>query len=128
MVDDESDARELLATILRMKEADVQMAGSVAEAMDIFEAWRPEIVISDIAMPGGGGYELIRNIRRSGSNVPAIALTAHVSDEARTLALAAGFQTHMAKPIEPSELLMSVYDLTRDSSNTDGKTPKTDSV
>ena len=126
VVDDESDARELLATILRMKEAEVQMASSVAEAMDIFEAWRPEIVISDIAMPGGGGYELMRNIRRSGSIVPAIALTAHVSDEARTLALAAGFQIHMAKPIEPAELLMGVYDLTRKSSNSDGKTPKAD--
>ena len=126
VVDDESDARELLATILRMKEADVQMAGSVSEAMKIFDAWRPEIVISDIAMPGGGGYELIRNIRRSGSNVPAIAVTAHVSDEARTLALAAGFQTHMAKPIEPSELLMRVYDLTRESSNAAGNGPKTD--
>jgi signal transduction histidine kinase len=115
VVDDESDARELLATILRLKDADVRMAGSVAEAMNIFDAWRPEIVISDIAMPGGGGYELIRNIRSSGSQVPAIAVTAHVSDEARRLALAAGFQTHLPKPVEPSELVMTIHSLTRGS-------------
>ncbi len=112
VVDDESDARDLLATILEMKEADVQTAGSLTEAINIIAAWRPEIVISDIAMPGGGGYELIRHIRRSGSNVPAIAVTAHVSDEARTDALAAGFQMHLSKPVEPSELVISVHNLT----------------
>lgn len=113
IVDDQPDARDLLAAILRMKEAEVRTAGSVAEAMKILGAWQPEIVISDIAMPGGGGYELIRRVRSGGSKVPAIALTAHASDEDRVRALAAGFQMHLPKPVEPYELVVSIASLTR---------------
>ena len=69
--------------------------------MEIMTAWRPEIVIADIAMPGGGGYELIRRMRDEGINDAAIAITAYASDEDRLRALAAGFQMHLPKPIEP---------------------------
>jgi CheY-like chemotaxis protein len=89
VVDDQPDARDLLAAILSMKEAEVRTAGSVAEAMKILSAWQPEIMISDIAMPEGGGYELIQRVRSVGNKIPAIALTAHASAEERIQALAA---------------------------------------
>jgi signal transduction histidine kinase len=111
VVDDQHDARDLLAAILSMKEAEVRTAGGVAEAMQILNAWRPEILISDIAMPEGGGYELIHRVRSAGNKIPAIALTAHASDEERIQALAAGFQLHLAKPVEPYELMVSVASL-----------------
>jgi signal transduction histidine kinase/DNA-binding response OmpR family regulator len=113
VVDDEADARDLMATILRMKEADVQTAENVAEAMRIINDWTPDIVISDIAMPDGGGYELIRRLRNGGNKAPAIAITAHAGDEARLRALAAGFQMHLPKPVEPFELIVSIASLTR---------------
>jgi len=112
VVDDESDARELLATVLSMKEAEVRTAGGIAEAMRIITAWPPEIVIADIAMPGGGGYELIRRLRSNGIKAPAIAITAHAGDEDRLRALAAGFQMHMPKPVELYEMVMSIASLT----------------
>jgi signal transduction histidine kinase len=112
VVDDRADERELLAEVLSMKEAEVRTAGGMAEAMRIMIAWHPEIVISDIAMPGGGGYELIRRMRSGGIRAPAIAITAYASDEDRRRALAAGFQMHLPKPIEPYELVVSVASLT----------------
>ena len=113
VVDDEADARDLMATILRMKEAEVQTAENVSDAIRIINDWAPDIVISDIAMPGGGGYELIRRLRSGGSKAPAIAITAHAGDEARLRALAAGFQMHLPKPVEPFELVVSIASLTR---------------
>ncbi|HZF38464.1 MAG TPA: ATP-binding protein, partial [Blastocatellia bacterium] len=112
VVDDESDQRELLAAVLSMKEAEVRTAGGIAEAMRIVTAWRPEIVIADIAMPGGGGYELIRRMRSEGIKAPAIAITAYAGDEDRLRALASGFQMHMPKPVELYELVVSIASLT----------------
>jgi signal transduction histidine kinase/DNA-binding response OmpR family regulator len=112
VVDDHADARELLATILSKKEAEVRTAGGVTEAMRIMTAWQPEIVISDIAMPGGGGYELIRRMRSGGSKAPAIAITGRASDEDRLRVLAAGFHLHLPKPVEPYDLVVSVANLT----------------
>jgi hypothetical protein len=96
-----------------MKDAEARTAGDMNEAMRIIQSWSPDIVISDIAMPGGDGYELIRRLRRKGNKTPAIAITAHAGDEARIRALAAGFQLHLPKPIEPYELVVSVASLTR---------------
>ncbi|MBO0727499.1 MAG: hybrid sensor histidine kinase/response regulator, partial [Blastocatellia bacterium] len=112
VVDDEADARELLATVLSMKEAEVRTACGIAEAMRIISVWPPEIVIADIAMPGGGGYELIRRLRSEGIKAPSIAITSHASDEDRLRAIAAGFQMHMAKPVELYELMVSIASLT----------------
>ena len=112
VVDDEADARELLATVLSMKEAEVRTAGGIAEALKIMAVWRPEVVIADIAMPGGGGYELIRRLRKEGIKAPAIAITAYAGDDDRLRSLAAGFQMHMPKPIELYELIMSIASLT----------------
>ncbi|HEY6402148.1 MAG TPA: response regulator, partial [Blastocatellia bacterium] len=112
VVDDEADSREMLATVLSMKEAEVRTAGGIADALKLIGAWRPEIVIADIAMPGGGGYELIRRLRSEGIKAPAIAITAYAGDDDRLRALAAGFQMHMPKPVELYELIMSIASLT----------------
>jgi signal transduction histidine kinase/DNA-binding response OmpR family regulator len=112
VVDDEADSREMLATVLSMKEAEVRTAGDIAAALKIIGDWRPEIVIADIAMPGGGGYELIRRLRSQGTKAPAIAITAYATDDDRLRALAAGFQMHMPKPVELYELIMSIASLT----------------
>ncbi|HEY8461102.1 MAG TPA: response regulator [Blastocatellia bacterium] len=108
VVDDEADAREMLAAILSMKEAEVRTASGVADALKIVGAWSPEIVVADIAMPGGGGYELIRRLRRKGIKVPAIAITAYAGDNDRLRALAAGFQMHMPKPVNAAELAIAI--------------------
>jgi CheY-like chemotaxis protein len=112
VVDDQADERDMLAAALSMKEAEVRTAGNITEAMRIVTAWRPEIVISDIAMPEGGGYELIRRMRSAGIKAPAIAITAYASDEDRLHALAAGFQMHLPKPAEIYELVLSIASLT----------------
>jgi signal transduction histidine kinase len=112
VVDDQVDMRDLLATILRMENAEVRTAGGIDEAMEIITIWRPEILICDIAMPGGSGYELIKRVRDDGCEAPAIAITARASVEDCAKSLNAGFQMHLPKPIEPSELVVSIACLT----------------
>ncbi|HKA19899.1 MAG TPA: ATP-binding protein [Blastocatellia bacterium] len=112
VVDDESETRDLISEILSRYEADVMTASSAAEALSILRGssqWRPDVVISDIEMPDADGYELMRWVRtlppECGPQVPAVALTAHARVEDRMKALAAGFQTHVPKPVEAAELL-----------------------
>jgi len=112
VVDDQVDMRDMLATILCLEEAEVRTADSLDEAMRIMTAWPPEIIVSDIAMPHASGYELIRRVRESGCNAPAIAITARASGESRPRVLAAGFQMYLPKPIEPYELVESIASLT----------------
>lgn len=112
VVDDQDDARDLLAALLRLQSIEVLGAGSVTEALKLLSIWQPDIVISDIAMPNGDGYELIRQIRSQGYTIPAISLTAHASAEDRIRALTAGFQMHLPKPVEPYELVVSIANLT----------------
>ncbi len=112
VVDDQADMRDLLSTILCMENAEVRTAESMDDAMSIMSAWNPEILVCDIAMPGGSGYELIRRLRDSGWNVPAIAITARVGVEDSASSLAAGFQMHLHKPIEPHDLVVSIASLT----------------
>jgi signal transduction histidine kinase/DNA-binding response OmpR family regulator len=116
VVDDQAEVRDLLFAILHLGEAEVQMAEGVAEALEILTKWQPDILISDISMPGGDGYDLIRRVRQqeqtSGRRLPALALTARASAEDRIRALAAGFQMHLPKPVEPDELLVSIASLT----------------
>src|SRR2546423_3501008 len=107
VVDDEPDARDLLSTILRRYGSDVRCSESAAEAMEAFVEWEPDILVSDIGMPNEDGYSLIKKVRQLDSSraqkIPAVALTAYATDEDRIRALDAGFQTHVAKPIERSE-------------------------
>ena len=108
VVDDDPDARELLSTILQQAGAEVVSARSADEALAVFERLRPDVLVSDIGMPDGDGYSLIRRVRLleddSGTRVPAVALTAFARAEDRSQALRCGFQAHLPKPIEPGEL------------------------
>ncbi|HEY7181067.1 MAG TPA: response regulator, partial [Blastocatellia bacterium] len=112
VVDDQADMRELLAIILSIADAEVQTADAMDEAMEFMTSWRPEILICDIAMPGGSGYELIKRVRDGGCKAPAIAITARASVEDCARSIAAGFQLHMPKPIEPRELVINIARLT----------------
>ena len=118
VVDDDPDARDLLAAILEERKAQVTTVASAAEAYETIEWLRPDVIISDIGMPGEDGYSLIRNVRlkeardRQGWK-PAIALTAHARVEDRMRALSAGYQAHVAKPVEPAELVAVIASLVR---------------
>jgi len=112
VVEDDEDARELLVTILERGDASVTAVASVSEALESFGRVRPHAVVSDLALHGEDGYTLIRRIRalppEGGGRVPAVALTGHARAEDRQLALLAGFQRHVAKPIDPAEFLSVV--------------------
>jgi CheY-like chemotaxis protein len=110
-VDDEPDARGLVKRLLEECGADVTTAESATQALDLVRHCDPDVVISDIGMPEIDGYEFLRQLRmksHASSSVPAIALTAFARTEDRTRALRAGYISHVAKPIEPSELLATI--------------------
>jgi PAS domain S-box-containing protein len=114
IVDDDADARLLLTTIIEKSGAEVVTASSVSEALERLENFKPHILISDIGMPGEDGYALIRQIRARDTGehkISAIALTAYARAEDRTLAMEAGFQMHVAKPVNPEELLATLKEL-----------------
>jgi signal transduction histidine kinase len=104
VVDNEADARALVAAILEGSGAQVRSTASVAEAMAEIERERPDVLLSDIAMPVEDGYALIRKVRALDRTMPAAALTAFATAGDRARALLAGYQAHLPKPIEPSEL------------------------
>lgn len=112
VVDDQSDARDLIKRVLEDCAAEVITAGTVAEALVLVETRKPDVLVSDIGMPDADGFELIRRVRalgpQRGGRVPAIALTAFARSEDRTHALRAGFLVHVSKPVDPSELVATV--------------------
>ena len=113
VVDDESDARELVKRVLQECHAEITTASSASDALDLLSEVRPDVIVSDIGMPERDGYEFIRDVRKlsaeKGGTTPAVALTAFARSEDRTRALMAGYQVHLAKPIEPQELLVTVH-------------------
>jgi PAS domain S-box-containing protein len=113
VVDDEPDARDLIRRVLESCEAAVTVATSAAEALELLEAEHPDVIVSDIGMPDEDGYDLIRQVRakHSAKHIPAAALTAFARTEDRKRALLAGFQTHIAKPVDPDELTAAVASL-----------------
>jgi PAS domain S-box-containing protein len=115
VVEDEPDTREFLTRLLEAHGAQVSRAASAAEALSIFHDVRPDILISDIGLPETDGYELMQQIRGASgagsAGIPAIALTAYARAEDRTRALRAGYQVHIAKPIESNELVATVASL-----------------
>jgi PAS domain S-box-containing protein len=117
VVDDEVDARELIKRVLSQNMADVFTASGAVEAIEVLQSARPHVVVSDIGMPGTDGYQFIRQLRSlpadEGGRTPAIALTAFARTEDRTRAMMAGYQVHMAKPIDAAELLATVGSLAR---------------
>jgi PAS domain S-box-containing protein len=112
VVDDHADARDLIKRVLEECGAEVLVAVSAAEALLLVERHKPDVLISDIGMPDVDGYELLRRVRTLGAarggRVPAVALTAFARSQDRTRALHAGYLAHLAKPVEPSELIATV--------------------
>jgi CheY-like chemotaxis protein len=117
VVDDEPDSNEALQTLLGSRGAEVRVAGSARQALEILDGWRPDLVVSDIGMPGEDGYALLQQIRARpaarGGNVPAIALTAYARVDDRIRILRAGFRMHLVKPIDPGELIAVVAAVAR---------------
>ena len=116
VVDDEPDARSLIQRLLQDRHASVVTAGSADEAVQMLLRGTPDVLVSDIGMPGEDGYMLIRRIRAmtgSYALIPAIALTAYARIEDRMKAIHAGFQLHLSKPVEPIELVAMVHSLAR---------------
>jgi CheY-like chemotaxis protein len=113
VVDDDADAGEIIARILRRRGALVQIANGMENALTQIQAFPPDVLLSDIGMPGHDGYELISRVRTmpNGQKIPAVALTALVRSEDRTRALRAGFQMHVGKPVEAAELVAVVRNL-----------------
>ncbi len=115
VVDDEPDAREILSEILTTAGATTARAASLTDALAQFDGFQPDVLLSDIAMPGGDGYALLRQLRRRGRDrggaVPAIAVSAHVRGGDQQRALAAGFERYVTKPVEPAELLAAVREI-----------------
>ncbi|HEV7472446.1 MAG TPA: ATP-binding protein [Pyrinomonadaceae bacterium] len=113
LVDDDRDTLQILGLMLRESKAIVETAASVSEAMEILEWYRPQVVVSDLAMPGEDGYALISRIRAldGGAGIPAVALTSYVRVEDRTRALSAGFNMFVPKPIQPRELITAIASL-----------------
>ncbi|EYF06482.1 ATP-binding protein [Chondromyces apiculatus] len=108
VVDDEVDAGDLVQSVLSSAGAEVRVAQSAEKALEVFSGWKPDLVVSDIGMPDVDGYALMRQVRamprKAGGGVPALALTAFAHEEDRLKALAAGYQMHLAKPVDPGEL------------------------
>jgi PAS domain S-box-containing protein len=121
VVEDDADTRELLKTILERCGAKVRTASSVSAALAEVAQAIPNVLISDIGMADESGYDLIKKIRSldpvQGGRVPAIALTAYAAAADRRSALLAGFQTHLAKPVEPDELLAVIASLSSQQDN-----------
>jgi CheY-like chemotaxis protein len=112
VVDDEIDSLELIKIFLEHCGAHVQTADSADAALKTFDDVVPDVLISDIGMPGSDGYELIEKIRAfspdRGGKIPAVALTAYARSEDKTRALRSGFQTHLTKPVEMEKLVSTI--------------------
>ncbi len=115
VVDDDDDSRFYISTVLEGDGASVTVVASAAEAIEVLPQLQPHVLVCDIGMPGEDGYTLIRKVRAltadRGGSVPAVAFTAYADNEDRTRALEAGFQTHVAKPVDPGELVAVVANL-----------------
>jgi CheY-like chemotaxis protein len=113
VVDDEADSLELVARVMEGQGAQVTSAVSGEEALRLLRDVKPDVIISDIGMPGMDGYRLMRQIREREltRNIPAVALSALARAEDRKRAILAGFQSHIAKPFDPAELILVVASL-----------------
>jgi signal transduction histidine kinase len=115
LVDDDDDTRDFLATALGTAGAQMRGAATARAAFEAVTDWRPDVIVSDISMPEEDGYSFIRRVRLlpadAGGRTPAVALTALARPKDRVSALAAGFQTHLPKPVDPNELVLAVANL-----------------
>ncbi|MFN6487341.1 MULTISPECIES: response regulator [unclassified Nostoc] len=115
VVDDDADTRTLLTFLFQLDGAEVLTAGSADEALNIMSFFRPDILISDICLPGEDGYSLLFKVKnleaKRGRKIPAIALTASTIEDHRRLALLAGYDRYQCKPIDIDELASTVANL-----------------
>ena len=115
VVDDEADARDALVCLLERYGASVRPAASVAEAMNELASDVPDVLVSDLGMPGEDGYELIRRVRLlpadAGGRLPSLAVSAYATSEHRKRVMRTGFQKHLEKPVAPAELVTEVAKL-----------------
>lgn len=115
LVDDLADARDLITLALVNSGAEVRAAASAAEGLSILSEWRPDVILSDIGMPGEDGYAFIRKVRKLSeagvAKIPAATLTACGGSKERLKSLKAGYQAHITKPVERAELIMVVASL-----------------
>ncbi len=108
VVEDDADAREAIVLALSLEGARVESAGSAADAIRLLDGASPDAVVSDLAMPGGDGYELIATLRAHGIDAPVIAVTGFVTPEDRRRTFAAGFRAHIPKPVDMDHLLRTI--------------------
>ncbi len=117
LVDDNLDTRMLLSMALNKHGAEVRAGATVREALEILEQWQPDVLVSDIGMPGEDGYDLIRQVRslpdERGGNIPAVAVTGFASTKDAARAIAAGYQMFVTKPIDLGELMALIRSLTQ---------------
>jgi CheY-like chemotaxis protein len=117
LVEDDTDTRALIHRLLELRGARVTSTGSAAEALKEFTVTVPDVVVSDIAMPDEDGYSLLRKIRSfpkdRGGQTPAIALTGYASAKDKSDTFAAGYQAHVAKPLEPADLITAIESVLR---------------
>jgi CheY-like chemotaxis protein len=120
VVDDEDDSVAVVQEMLTLHGAEVRTASSTSGALAILDAWSPDVLVSDIGMPDEDGYALIGRVRArpetAGGAVPAVALTAYARVDDRIRVFAAGFDMHVAKPIDPAELVAVIARLAHVSS------------
>jgi len=116
VVDDDLDTCDTIGAVLESAGAEVRTCASATEALRVMDAWVPDILVSDLAMPGDDGFALIRKVRarraEEGGRMVAVALTAYGRSEDRARALSAGFQMHLRKPVAPSHLVNVVASAT----------------
>jgi CheY-like chemotaxis protein len=111
LVDDEADTREVLRTLLELQGASVTVAASAGEALDLIRRYPVDVLLADIGMPEQDGYSLIEAVRAletPKASVPAVAVTAYVSSRDRARAFNAGYGWHLAKPVDPHQLVAVV--------------------
>src|SRR6266581_3458720 len=116
VVDDEPDSNDVVSTLLSSCGAEVRIAGSAAQALEVLTQWRTDVLVTDVGMPGEDGYGLLTKVRGQqgeSARLPAVALTAYASRDDRIRLLSAGFQAHVPKPVDPEELVTVVANLGR---------------
>jgi CheY-like chemotaxis protein len=112
--EDDPDTRDMLCQYLQRQGARILCASGAAQMLAAVDSFQPDIVLSDLAMPGLDGFELVRRLRGRTAQVPAVAVTAHTSPQDRQRTRAAGFQEHLGKPIDLDNLVVVIQRLTRD--------------
>jgi CheY-like chemotaxis protein len=108
LVEDDPDGCDLMQMMLRRFGAEVTAVSTAAAALESVRLRCPDVLVSDIGLPDGDGFSLLKRVRESNRDLPAVAVTAYASRQDVAKALAAGFQAHVAKPVEPAQLSAAV--------------------